>query len=438
MPEMLYLQVAAGLRGNAATVGIGAVTTLAEGQSATVANSGDPNDAILDFGIPRGAIPAIGWDFDTTTTDSDPGNGKVRFNNAAPASVTTIYFDNLDRDANTVTAWLDAFDDSTATPKGTLTATPAASPSGKLIFNVTGSVVDGTGYRKVTVTHVAGATLPSNGAHLAWSFTRSGNDGANGSGTFPGSSTDNAIVRFDGTAGSTVQNSPVTIADTTGVIAGTQGVTFSGSSSGTTALVPAATASGTLTLPAATDTLVGRNTTDTLANKTLTAPVLGTPASGTLTNCTGLPVSGITASTSTALGVGSIELGHASDTTVARASSGVISVEGVNLYPNIPQTSKSAAYTLALGDANTHILHPTADDNARTFTIPANSSVAFPVGTTITFINEINTVTISITTDTMKLAGAGTTGSRTLAANGIATAIKTASTTWWISGTGLT
>lgn len=102
-----------------------------------------------------------------------------------------------------------------------------------------------------------------------------------------------------------------------------------------------------------------------------------------------------------------------------------------------PQNSQSAAYPIVATDANKHILHPTADNNPRTFTIPANTGVAFPVGTMITFVNQINTVTIAITTDTMTLMGSGATGSRTLAANGIATALKVASTSWVISGTNL-
>lgn len=109
-------------------------------------------------------------------------------------------------------------------------------------------------------------------------------------------------------------------------------------------------------------------------------------------------------------------------------------------YLNIPQNSQSTAYTAALTDAGKHLLHPSADTTARTFTIPANSSVAFAVGTALTFINQnaAGVMTIAITTDTMRLAGAGTTGSRSLAANGVATAIKLTSTEWIISGVGLT
>lgn len=105
----------------------------------------------------------------------------------------------------------------------------------------------------------------------------------------------------------------------------------------------------------------------------------------------------------------------------------------------MPQNSQSAAYTLVLGDANKHIYHPSSDTTARTWTIPANASVAFQVGTAITFVNDTSggAITIAITSDTLVLAGAGTTGSRTLAANGIATAVKVASTRWLINGTGL-
>jgi hypothetical protein len=108
-------------------------------------------------------------------------------------------------------------------------------------------------------------------------------------------------------------------------------------------------------------------------------------------------------------------------------------------FLNIPQNSQSAAYTLVISDAGKHIFHPAADNNARTFTIPANSSVAYPIGTAITFINmAVANVTIAITTDTLTLSPAGTAGSRTLATNGSATCIKIAATQWLISGSGLT
>ena len=137
---------------------------------------------------------------------------------------------------------------------------------------------------------------------------------------------------------------------------------------------------------------------------TLVTPILGTPTSGTLSSCT------------------------------------VDGTNGVG-YINIPQNSQSADYTLVAADAGKHIFHPSTDANARTFTIPANGSVAYPVGTAISFVNMTSqVVSIAVTTDTMYLAGASTstTGTRSLAIYGTATALKIASTTWIISGAGLT
>ena len=134
----------------------------------------------------------------------------------------------------------------------------------------------------------------------------------------------------------------------------------------------------------------------------LVTPALGTPASGTLSSCT------------------------------------VDGTNGVG-YLNIPQNSQSTAYTTVLDDAGKSIFHPSTDANARTFTIAANASVAYPIGTVIQFVNMTSqVVTIAINSDTMYLGGTGTTGSRSLAIYGVANAMKMTSTTWIITGSGLT
>lgn len=164
-----------------------------------------------------------------------------------------------------------------------------------------------------------------------------------------------------------------------------------------------------------------------------TGPAGATGVTG-LTGVTG--PTGITGPTGVTGATGPTGVG----TTGATGPTGVTGATGATGPSTIPQNSKSAAYTLVLGDAGQHIFHPSADTTARIWTIPANASVAYPIGTAVTFVNQNagGVITISITTDTMRLAGLGTAGSRTLAANGIATALKVTTTEWIISGTGLT
>jgi hypothetical protein len=109
-------------------------------------------------------------------------------------------------------------------------------------------------------------------------------------------------------------------------------------------------------------------------------------------------------------------------------------------YRDMPQNATGTT-TLALADAGKHIYITAA---SQTITIPAASSIPFPIGTTIAFIAgpSATTVSIAITSDTMYLGGTGTTGTRTLAAYGMATAVKvsglSSSGVWFINGSGLT
>ena len=105
-------------------------------------------------------------------------------------------------------------------------------------------------------------------------------------------------------------------------------------------------------------------------------------------------------------------------------------------WRDCPQNAKTANYQLLISDRGKQVL---MNGTSLTLTIPANGTVAFPLGTTIMVVNSNATsLTVAITTDTMTLANSTTTGSRTLAQNGLATLTKVGASNWLIAGTGVT
>jgi hypothetical protein len=105
-------------------------------------------------------------------------------------------------------------------------------------------------------------------------------------------------------------------------------------------------------------------------------------------------------------------------------------------YVDVPQNLKSVNYALVLADRGKSVV---MNGTSLTLTIPANASVAFPVGAAIVVINvNSSALSIAITSDTLTLVNSTTTGTRTLAQNGMATLVKVGSTNWIIAGLGVT
>ncbi len=105
-------------------------------------------------------------------------------------------------------------------------------------------------------------------------------------------------------------------------------------------------------------------------------------------------------------------------------------------YVDVPQNLKAVNYALVLADRGKSVV---MNGTSLTLTIPANASVAFPIGAAIVVINvNSSALSIAITSDTLTLVNSTTTGTRTVAQNGMATLVKVGTTSWIIAGLGVT
>jgi len=183
---------------------------------------------------------------------------------------------------------------SVAVSGGTTGLTTSGGPittSGTITLAGTLAVANG-GTGTATPSIVAGTNITVTGTWPNQTIAASGGGGS-GDVVGPSSATDNALVRFDSTTGKLIQNSVVTVADTTGNMSGVGTLSMNGELTyGGVTLNNGVTGTGKMVL-------------DT--SPTLVTPALGTPTSGTLTNATGLPissgVSGLGTGVATALAV---------------------------------------------------------------------------------------------------------------------------------------
>jgi hypothetical protein len=102
-------------------------------------------------------------------------------------------------------------------------------------------------------------------------------------------------------------------------------------------------------------------------------------------------------------------------------------------FINAPQSTNT---TVAASDSGKHIYF--SGGSTATLTVSTNATTAIDVGTVILVVNDNSgNLTISGAGVTFQLAN-GATGNRTVATKGMATLLKVATDTWYVSGAGVT
>ena len=128
-----------------------------------------------------GAIPGYFYKFDTGTSDANPGSGEIAFSNGTYASATKIYINDADANGVTVVTDILTWDDSTSTIKGYLMIYDINDRSTYARFKITGASVDASGYVKLAVAHLASNNTFSAADELSVTFVRNGDTGNTGS-----------------------------------------------------------------------------------------------------------------------------------------------------------------------------------------------------------------------------------------------------------------
>lgn len=216
---------------------------------------------------------------------------------------------------------------------------------------------------------------------------------------------------------------------------------MAGNTSGTTTLSAAAAASGTLTLPAATDTLVGKATTDVLTNKTL-----DTAGAGNVLKINGTTVSAKTGTGSVVLDTSAVlttpNLGtpsaiNLSNATAASLPGATIANAGVTATQLAAQYSKGSCIQ-GWGGSGTAFAMVAGDDLATNNWCYNDSGVTRTI--TAVKCRSDNAANTTVLTPTFGSAGTGTailTGTVTCGNSYAYSATGTLNNTAWTTGTGI-
>ena len=110
------------------------------------------------------------------TSETDPGSGAFKLDNATIASVTELYISATDADSGDADAFWATVDDSTSSIKGQLVFRKANTPGTVLVLDIDGTVTDNMGWWTVPVAYNSGA-LPSNSDSMLLTFVPTGDAG---------------------------------------------------------------------------------------------------------------------------------------------------------------------------------------------------------------------------------------------------------------------